>query len=114
MRHRDHDLLTRPEEIEYHAVSWKAERAGRPGGRRVLLAAEPVCKDAAPSRAAKRGRMSIFDLNGRRALVTGGAKGIGAAIVRALAEAGVRVAICDLDVARRRSWRGSRRRRVRG
>ena len=40
-----------------------------------------------------------FDLSGRRALVTGGARGIGAAIVRALAGAGVRVAIADLDVA---------------
>lgn len=39
----------------------------------------------------------VFDLSGRRALVTGGAKGIGAAIVRALANAGVTVAIADLD-----------------
>ena len=41
----------------------------------------------------------VFDLNGRRALVTGGARGIGAAIVRALARAGVQVAIADLDLA---------------
>lgn len=40
---------------------------------------------------------SVFDLTGRRAFVTGGARGIGAAIVRALAGAGVRVAITDLD-----------------
>jgi NAD(P)-dependent dehydrogenase (short-subunit alcohol dehydrogenase family) len=40
-----------------------------------------------------------FDLSGRRALVTGAARGIGAAIVRALAGAGVRVAIADLDIA---------------
>ena len=40
-----------------------------------------------------------FDLRGRRAIVTGGARGIGAAIVRALADAGVRVAIADLDFA---------------
>ncbi len=33
-----------------------------------------------------------FDLNGKSALVTGGARGIGAAIVRALADAGARVA----------------------
>src|SRR5471032_1082018 len=39
----------------------------------------------------------IFDLQGRRAFVTGGARGIGAAIVRALAGAGVSVAIADLD-----------------
>ncbi|MGD1039158.1 MAG: SDR family NAD(P)-dependent oxidoreductase [Roseiarcus sp.] len=41
----------------------------------------------------------IFDLKGRRALVTGAAGGIGAAIVRALARSGVRVAIADLDFA---------------
>jgi NAD(P)-dependent dehydrogenase (short-subunit alcohol dehydrogenase family) len=41
----------------------------------------------------------VFDLKGRRAIVTGGARGIGAAIVRALARAGVRVAIADLDLA---------------
>jgi NAD(P)-dependent dehydrogenase (short-subunit alcohol dehydrogenase family) len=40
-----------------------------------------------------------FDLQGRRAIVTGGARGIGAAIVRALAGAGVRVAVADLDFA---------------
>ena len=40
-----------------------------------------------------------FDLQGRRAIVTGGARGIGAAIVRALAGAGVEVAIADLDFA---------------
>jgi NAD(P)-dependent dehydrogenase (short-subunit alcohol dehydrogenase family) len=36
-------------------------------------------------------------LVGRRALVTGAARGIGAAIARALADAGARVAICDID-----------------
>jgi meso-butanediol dehydrogenase / (S,S)-butanediol dehydrogenase / diacetyl reductase len=43
------------------------------------------------------GMSDIFDLHGRRALVTGGARGIGAAIVRALARSGVRVAIADID-----------------
>jgi meso-butanediol dehydrogenase / (S,S)-butanediol dehydrogenase / diacetyl reductase len=41
----------------------------------------------------------IFDLKGRRAIVTGGARGIGAAIARALARSGARVAITDADVA---------------
>ncbi len=42
---------------------------------------------------------SLIDLSGRRALVTGGAKGIGAATAWRLAEAGAHVTIADLDVA---------------
>jgi NAD(P)-dependent dehydrogenase (short-subunit alcohol dehydrogenase family) len=38
----------------------------------------------------------LIDLNGRRALVTGGAHGIGEAIARRLAEAGANVIIADL------------------
>jgi 2-hydroxycyclohexanecarboxyl-CoA dehydrogenase len=38
-------------------------------------------------------------LDGRRALVTGGAQGIGAAIVRAFVAAGAKVVIADLDAA---------------
>lgn len=40
--------------------------------------------------------MSI-DLSGRRALVTGGASGIGAAVARAFAEAGATVTVADLN-----------------
>ena len=43
--------------------------------------------------------VSKFDLQNRKAIVTGGARGIGAAIVRALASADVQVAIADLDLA---------------
>jgi NAD(P)-dependent dehydrogenase (short-subunit alcohol dehydrogenase family) len=41
-----------------------------------------------------------YDLSGRRALVTGGAQGIGAACATALAEAGADVVIADLDLAK--------------
>ncbi len=39
----------------------------------------------------------LDDLKGKRAIVTGGATGIGAAICRSLAGAGVQIAIADLD-----------------
>lgn len=43
---------------------------------------------------------TMIDLTGQRALVTGGAKGIGAAIARRLAEAGAFVTIADMDNGR--------------
>ncbi len=39
----------------------------------------------------------LIDLSGRRALVTGGAKGIGAAIARRLSQAGAVVTVADMD-----------------
>jgi 3-hydroxybutyrate dehydrogenase len=39
------------------------------------------------------------DLSGRRAVVTGGASGIGAAVARRLAESGAKVVVCDRDAA---------------
>src|SRR5271156_5402297 len=41
-----------------------------------------------------------FRLDGRRALVTGGASGIGGAVSRVLSEAGAEVTIVDIDESR--------------
>jgi NAD(P)-dependent dehydrogenase (short-subunit alcohol dehydrogenase family) len=40
--------------------------------------------------------MSVFDLHGRKALVTGGARGLGAGMAEALARAGAAVAVADI------------------
>ena len=40
-----------------------------------------------------------LDLDGRVALVTGGASGIGAGVCRLLADAGAHVVVCDIDLA---------------
>ena len=40
--------------------------------------------------------MSVFELQGRKALVTGGARGLGAGMAQALARAGAAVAIADI------------------
>lgn len=45
------------------------------------------------------GALPFGRLDGRRAFVTGGAQGIGAAVVKAFAAAGASVVIADLDVA---------------
>src|SRR5437016_1145751 len=42
---------------------------------------------------------TLFDLTGKTALVTGGARGIGAAICATLAEYGARIMVSDVDEA---------------
>lgn len=49
----------------------------------------------------------LSDLSGKRAVVTGAARGIGEAICRALAAEGVRVAVADLDEAAAEKLAGS-------
>ena len=41
--------------------------------------------------------MSVYDLTGRKALVTGGARGLGAGMAEALARAGAAVVIADVQ-----------------
>ena len=43
--------------------------------------------------------INLLNLEGKTAVVTGGAKGIGAATARALERSGARVAIFDLDAS---------------
>ena len=50
--------------------------------------------------------MSLFDLKGRTALVTGSSRGIGIALAQGLLEAGARVVVHGRDVASRRGRRG--------
>ena len=42
--------------------------------------------------------MSVYDLTGRKAMVTGGARGLGEGMARALARAGAAVVIADAVV----------------
>ena len=46
---------------------------------------------------------AVFDLDGKAALVTGAASGIGAAIATRLSEAGVKVSLADIDLDRVRA-----------
>src|SRR5918911_2360615 len=64
--------------------------------------------------------MNQFDFAGRTAVVTGGAQGIGAAIVKRLQASGAKVAIWDLDgtprvdVADAAAHEGAGKRKLRG
>src|SRR5918998_147522 len=72
-------------------------RSGSGGSNRVSPAATGLCILSSYSRTARlSNRGGDMRLEGRTALVTGGARGIGEAHVRALAAEGARVAVCDL------------------
>src|SRR5690606_32240258 len=76
-------------------------RKRRRGGDRLLVrrARDPRCQHrtvGAPVDDQQGGEMTNpYTLEGRTALVTGGAQGIGAAIAQGLVEAGARVFVCD-------------------
>ena len=59
-------------------------------------------------------RVSLFDLSGRTALVTGSTRGLGLALAQALADAGARVAINGRTARGVRGARGRDRGRGRG
>ena len=55
--------------------------------------------------------MTVFDLTGRKALVTGGAQGLGEGMAQALAAAGAHVVLADVqDDLGRQGGRGARAR----
>ncbi len=58
--------------------------------------------------------MSVFELSGRKALVTGGAQGLGEGMAQALAAAGATVVIADLQEDARRAVAESPRARAHG
>src|SRR4051794_16450341 len=55
---------------------------------------------------AERSLASLFRLDGKVAVVTGGAQGIGSAIARRMSEAGAKVAVGDLNGAAAESLAG--------
>ena len=76
-----------------NCLGWPTRGKGSPPSS---SGASPSLRDASQCR--PPARVPFGRLDGRRAFVSGGAQGIGAAIVRSFADAGAHVVIADLDI----------------
>ena len=73
-------------------------RTGSVGSRSATMPASSAVATSAPSADPDRSNVvNLDDIAGRTAFITGGAQGIGLGIARALAAAGAKVAIADID-----------------
>jgi NAD(P)-dependent dehydrogenase (short-subunit alcohol dehydrogenase family) len=77
-------------------------RLGREAGAIIRISSSSADSNAFSDQSWRNSIMSKFDLTGRKALVTGGARGLGAGMAEALAKAGAAVMIGDIlgDVGR--------------
>src|SRR5262249_53998925 len=96
-RYAGKDQGTHDVSPERHVLLFWKHRARRSVPRR-----RGGCRSGAAALASppRRTSMNQYDLKGRIAAVTGGARGIGYAIAERLTQSGARVALWDLDAAR--------------
>jgi 3alpha(or 20beta)-hydroxysteroid dehydrogenase len=80
-----------------HGGHWVARHRPAPASAGRLTGAQDGSTGLSPVFGSTEGcPMSVYDLTGRKALVTGGARGLGEGMARALATAGASVVIADI------------------